>query len=154
MKFASIDPGKGGCLTLIEDIQPLEYSDMLMLPAGKLIDPKEIAALLWEWEVDHVVLEDVHSSPQMGVVSAANFSANSFGIRCLCAGMELPCHLITPQRWKTYWALIKKPKDAARLKAIEMFPDHADWFKRKGDVDRADSILMGLAWWKTVGVKL
>lgn len=148
MRISSIDPGKKGSLALIQDGQPLEFVDMPMAEGGKLIDPKAIAVVLWRWSPDHIVVEKVASSPRMGATSAFNFGCNSYGLVCLAAGMKIPCHTITPQKWKTVHGLINKPKDASRLLALKMFPQLKENLKRVKDIDRADALLMGLAWLK------
>jgi len=151
MKIAALDPGKSGSICLIDDNKPVEFVDMPMLPTGKLIDPVKIKEVIQGWNVEAVVIEKVASSPRMGVSSASNFGANSYGLICLAVGMGIPCYTILPQRWKTVFGLIGKPKDASRLLALKMFPDLKEILKRKGDVDRADALLLGLAWLKMNG---
>ena len=64
-----------------------------------------------------------------------------------CAGaLGLPIVFLTPPTWKR---LADIPpgvdnKDLARTRAIAKWPDRAEWFKRKRDVDRAEACLMGL----------
>ena len=146
MKIVGWDPGKSGALYLIKDGLPVDFIDMPLSAGGKLFNPQEAAKQLWIWNPDAVVVEKVNAGPRMGSSAAYNFGGNSYGPLCLCAGMEIPCHTITPQKWKSYHGLLKKDKDDSRLLALKLFPQLNDVLKRKKDVDRAEAVLMALAW--------
>jgi crossover junction endodeoxyribonuclease RuvC len=152
MKITSgIDIGKNGSVVIFHDNKPLKTYDM---PCPKKhVDLDVLTQILKYEEVEQAVIEKVGASPRMGVSSAFNFGCNFYGVCGVCAGLGIPFHLITPQRWKTYCGLIGKPKDASRTLCIDKFPHLTDELKRKKDVDRADAILIGLTWLELEGRK-
>ena len=65
-----------------------------------------------------------------------------------CAGaLGLPIVFLTPPTWKRLADIPAgiENKDLARTRAIAKWPGHAEWFKRKCDVDRAEASLIGWA---------
>jgi crossover junction endodeoxyribonuclease RuvC len=65
-----------------------------------------------------------------------------------CAGaLGLPIVFLTPQTWKRMVEIPPRAenKDLARTRAIARWPAHADLFRRKCDVDRAEACLIALA---------
>lgn len=56
---------------------------------------------------------------------------------------------IWPQEWKKAYSLLKQPKEAARLLAIERFPEKAKLFARKKDHGRGDASILALYGWGT-----
>lgn len=146
MRIVGMDPGKGGCLYLIVDRVPIDFWDTPLDSKGKLLNPQQVVTILEGWNPDTVVIEKVSASPRQGSSAAFNFGCNFYGLICICAGLGLSYHTITPQKWKAYHGLLKKDKDAARLLALKKFPQLDEVLKRKGDVDRADAILMATAW--------
>ncbi len=156
MKIMSIDPGRGGALVVLEDLIPTTYYGMPIqkVKAKERVDHRKIAEILYKENPERVVVEHVGSSPQMGTASAFDFGYSFSAILGVCAGAEYPCHLITPQRWKTYHGLLNKPKDESRLLVIRKFQDQANRFKYKNSVDTCDAILMGIAWWELGGEKV
>ena len=148
MLICSIDIGIGGAIAVIHKQTPLRFHDMPTQKVGSktLVCPDKLAAILQKENPGVVVAEQVGASPLQGVSSSFNFGF-SFGIvQGVCAGLMIPCYTMTPQKWKTYHGLTGKPKDAARLKALLLYPHLSKELKRKKDVDRADAALMGTAW--------
>jgi len=80
------------------------------------------------------------------------FAAFSFG-RCrgvaegICGALSIPIVWLTPPVWKRLADIPPgaENKDLARTRAIARWPGHAEWFKRKCDVDRAEACLIGWA---------
>jgi hypothetical protein len=58
-------------------------------------------------------------------------------------GMGRPTVQMTPQTWKGVLGL-NKDKERSRKRAIELWPEHADRFKFKLNVDRAEAALIAL----------
>lgn len=93
---------------------------------------------------DAAFLEDVWSSPQMGVVSAYSFG-DAFGCtRTAILGHDTPLHLVRPQLWK---AATRCPKDKkqATTRAAQVFPCcHSVFYgPRGGSFDgRAEAALL------------
>lgn len=146
--FVAIDPGITGALVFFEDGKPSHIYDMQTVLKGskKVVDSFLTQMLFAAHEPQAAIIERVGASPRMGVSSAFNFGHSAGVMEGICAGFELPIHFITPQKWKTMFGLMKQDKDAARIKAIEMFPHLKEQLKLKKHVDRADALFIGLAW--------
>lgn len=149
-RFVSIDPGLGGALVFWEDGVPKHIFDMPVVERGskRVVEAHAFQMLLAMHNPDKAVIEQVGGSPRMGVSSAFNFG-HSFGVaEGVCNGYEISVDFITPQKWKARFGLLKKPKDAAVKVALDHFPHLKEALKLKKHIDRADAILLGLAWYQ------
>lgn len=143
-----VDPGITGAIACFVDGQLLDVIDM---PAA---DGCVVAALLRSELAEFaaagfddrptVIVEKVHAMPGNGSVSMFKFGRSLGVIEGVVGGLGWPLTWVTPQAWKKTAGLINKDKDAARLLAIETWPEHVATFKRKKDVGRADAAL--IAW--------
>lgn len=146
--FIGIDPGVNGAVSVFHETG--EFETVFDLPiifdnrGKKQIDEAQLYAQLLGYKILRAYIEDVFSSPQMGVTSAFNFGRSVGAIQGVLAASEIPYSLIRPQRWKDTFRLLKKEKDAARDKVISILPGKKGLFKRKKDVDRAESCLICL----------
>ena len=113
-----IDPGTNGGIAWITDGRPC---------VEKMPDTLQD---LWELLRDIAVegqcvayLEQVHSSPQMGVVSSFTFG-NGFGrLEMALTAAEIPFERVRPQVWqKAMGCMTKGDKNVSKRKAQELFP--------------------------------
>ena len=123
MTTLGIDPGANGGIAWISDGKPC---------AEKM---PETLADLWELVVSismntgtggtgiRAYIEQVHSSPQMGVKSAFTFG-NGFGhLEMALTAAGIPFERVRPQVWqKTLGCLTKGDKNVSKRKAQELFP--------------------------------
>ena len=124
MTTIGIDPGKSGGIAWITDGKPCvekmpetlqdlwELMVSISLPTGK------------GWpEPCKAYLEQVHSSPQMGVTSAFTFG-NGFGhLEMALTAAGIPFERIRPQAWqKAIGCLTKGDKNVSKRRAQELFP--------------------------------
>jgi len=118
MTIIGIDPGTNGGIAWITDGKPC---------VEKMPDTLQD---LWELFRDissegecHAYLEQVHSSPQMGVVSAFTFG-NGFGhLEMALTAAGIPFTRVRPQVWqKELGCLTKGDKNVTKRKAQELFP--------------------------------
>lgn len=118
MTVIGIDPGVNGAIAWITDGKPC---------VEKMPDTLQD---LWELIRDissegkcHAYLEQVHSSPQMGVVSAFTFG-NGFGhLEMALTAAGIPFTRVRPQVWqKELGCLTKGDKNISKRKAQELFP--------------------------------
>ncbi|USN14540.1 ribonuclease H [Brevundimonas phage vB_BpoS-Papperlapapp] len=143
-RIIGIDPGKNGALALIDtEVWTVAITDMPKEPGkgGKeAVSPAGVARLFDATAPDHVYIEDVWSSPQMGVVSAFNFGRN-LGILEGASASRAMLTKVRPQEWKT---LTKTPKDKneARRRAMQVFPCAYDLFSRVKDDGRAEAAMI------------
>lgn len=141
--YCGIDPGLTGAIALLDSTGSLLYLDDL--PA---IDGRLSASLLDQWFDDiaphtptFVYIERVHSMPKMGVRSMFVFGHTLGVIEGVVGARRLPSRLITPTQWKRAMG-VTADKDTSRARALELWPAHADLFRRKKDADRAEAALI------------
>lgn len=146
--YASVDPGINGAIAIFHESGNLET--VLDIPSIKIssgkkeIDVEELYSMLLNYKILHAYIESVHSMPGQGVVGVFSFGHTLGAIKGVLAGSGIQFTMITPQRWKGVFNLIKKDKDMAREKVLHMMPSHKQYFLRKKDCDRADAVLIGL----------
>jgi crossover junction endodeoxyribonuclease RuvC len=90
-----------------------------------------------------VILEKVSAMPGQGVTSMFNFGMG-FGLwRGMLSAFEIPYSLVHPATWKSVIMRdMPKEKDAARMRAIQLYPQAAVELSRKRDIGRADALLL------------
>lgn len=149
-RYISIDPGANGAVVIwnewldISDIRDLVYSD-------KVIDLVWVKELLTEVVPTDVIVENVHTSPRSGVVSAGNFMYSLGALHMGAISMGFNLHTISPQRWKRLTGLYGKDKAASVIKFQETFgmePFMNYIFKKKNKIDRSEAALIGHAHFK------
>ena len=133
-----IDPGKTEAIALLKDGSYLDVRDYVDGPTN--------AGLLCRWLILHApdlaVIEKVHSSPQMGVVSAFSFGANTGHWEGILDTLQIPWQSVRPQTWQK--GIVPKKKSATDkpglLVARRLWPD-APLTLKKHD-GRADALLI------------
>lgn len=147
MIILAIDPGISGCLALLDENNV--HIDHLFMPSTKIgkrnrVNGAAITRWLEQYKIDHCFLEAVHSMPGQGVSSVFSFGHSAGLVEGIVTGSHIPLSLITPQAWKKWAGLISQDKDAARARAIQLFPGISDLdFKGKGQA-LADALLLGV----------
>lgn len=120
MTYIGLDPGKSGSICAITPTGPIVHKmpdtdkDLLDLLKSVMFsnDGKAVA-----------MLEEVSSSPQMGVVSAFTFGRGYGKLEMALMAAEIPCDRVRPQVWqKAMRCLSKGNKNVTRAKAQELFP--------------------------------
>ena len=151
-----IDPGLSGAVAVLGDGEYLDCLDMPTVGRGRKvrqwIDSPALAAWLRSIRAAHpgsvssAVIEEVQNRP--GEAGRAGFRFGS-AVGCVdgvLGGVGVPFRYVRPQVWKEATGLIGTDKDAARLRAGELFP--AAPLSRKRDQGRADALLMALWAWR------
>ena len=142
-----IDPGMTGAIAAFIDGELLDIVDMPTADGT-------VAAVLLRHELKmfanagfdtrpQVIVEKVHAMPGNGAVSMFKFGRSLGVIEGVVGGLAWPLTWVTPQAWKKDAGLIGKDKDAARMLALETWPEHHQTFARKKDIGRADAALIG-----------
>ncbi len=140
------DPGISGALAVVDHKGQLRAAVDMPLAYG-LIAPGQTADLIVPWNTPALVVaavERVHSMPRQGVASTFKFGQAYGTVLGVLGALGIPVEHPTPQTWKKHHGLIGEEKDAARLLAIELWPDKAELFRRKKDCGRADAALIAL----------
>jgi hypothetical protein len=128
--FMGIDPGASGGWAIVTD-------DGCLIRCGKLAEFHKLVRELSGPKYDCIVLEDVHSTPQMGVKSAYTFGYNVGIVRGHLDALKQSYRLVPPQTWQREYGLIIKgrkmlekngkrksddKKKLTKAKAIAMYP--------------------------------
>jgi crossover junction endodeoxyribonuclease RuvC len=123
-----IDPGISGAIVLMDAGQPVEWDLMPTLKTGKAsrVNGAALARIVQIGNPRHVYLESVHSMPKQGVSSSFNFGHSLGVVEGLLQGLGVTYTLVTPQAWKKRAGLIGSDKDAARSRAIQLWPHWRD----------------------------
>jgi hypothetical protein len=123
MTTIGIDPGKSGGIAWIQDGEScVEKMPDTLQDLWELLENIAINAQLDNLKI-HAYLEQVSSSPQMGVKSAFTFG-NGFGhLEMALTAAGIPFTRIRPQVWqKELGCLTKGDKNVTKRKAQELFP--------------------------------
>lgn len=147
----AIDPGSAGALVALRDDGG--YICHMAMPTVKVgtktrVNGAAVAAFIrgimdvHPTEAIHCYLEQVGSMPGQGVSSMFTFGHAAGLVEGVVTGAGLPITLVTPQAWKKSAGLIGSDKDAARSRAIQLYPHlRALDLKGKGQAI-ADAILI------------
>lgn len=149
MIVAGIDPGLSGAVAILDhDGSLLNVFDLPTVEEahGKGTRSRIAPALLQDELIGDVrisvaYIEHVASSPQMGVTSSFRFG-EAFGATLAvlqCCGIRT--ELVRPLVWKKALGL-NNDGEVSRARAIELFPNSSDLFKRKMDHNRAEAALI------------
>lgn len=130
-----IDPGCSGALVILREDG--EIIDTLLMPTVKVgtksrVNGAAVAAWIKQlhdrFENDytarpfHAYLEQVGAMPGQGVSSMFTFGHAAGLVEGVVTGAGIPLTLVTPQAWKKKAGLIGQDKDAARSRAIQLYP--------------------------------
>lgn len=102
-----------------------------------------------------VLIERVTIRPNESLSAGVPFVGSMFLAEGICSGLKLPYRLVPPSVWKPAMKIqvtLQNPKEPARLRALELWPDRADLFTRKKDHNRAESLLLA-RYWDEIGSK-
>jgi crossover junction endodeoxyribonuclease RuvC len=150
MIHIGIDPGLDGAVAIREDDEIKIFdTPTFTIKNGKkkkrLCDSQGMASILSPYvgKDVHVALEKVHSMPGQGVASMFSMGEGLGIWKGLIAMAGFQITLITPQSWKKKLMQgMGKEKDAARVRAIELFPNKYEELKLKKHHGRADALLI------------
>lgn len=147
-----IDPGNSGALAFLnyEDatirIVDMPTFEFTTTKNRTEIDRFGVTSEIKAQPLEHVYMEEVFSSPQMGVTSAFNFGRGKGMLEGVVAALEIPMTQIKPAKWKKDLH-VPADKKAAVARASQLIPGAASHFRgpRGGTLDgRAEAALLAL----------
>jgi crossover junction endodeoxyribonuclease RuvC len=148
----AIDIGLTGAGAIFEGDKPVEIFDMPVLADGpasrRTINGPLLAELVYKSHALRAFVETVGPRPGEGAVGAFAFGRSRGIIEGVLAAAGIPVTFIAPVQWKRAVGIPPGKdgaKDAARSKAIALWPDKAAWFARVKDHGRAEAALIGFA---------
>ena len=137
--YMGIDPGKQGAIAIIDsETRDLQCHDM---PDTTAALHDLIAGLPI---IKACTVEKPFFPSMIGVTNAAKIAMAYGTLTGALQWRDIPFAEVRPAKWKAAMDL-SSSKSASREKAAQMFPDHADLFKRVKDDGRAESVLIA-AW--------
>lgn len=154
IRLASFDPGLSGAVAITSGPHhtSAEVHDLPVMGAGKqvILDGGALRRLLERGRVDCAVIEHVSSMPKQGVSSTFKFGTTFGQIIGVVQSLGVPHEFVRPHVWMGQMKLPSGPdkKEAARRRAIELFPNLAEELARKMDHNRAEALLLALWWWE------
>jgi crossover junction endodeoxyribonuclease RuvC len=91
-------------------------------------------------------VEFIAARPTDARVAAFGFGRSRGVVEGVCGALSIPIVWITPPVWKRFANIPagREHKDLCRTRAIARWPAHAEFFRRKLDVDAAEACLIGL----------
>jgi crossover junction endodeoxyribonuclease RuvC len=146
MRTLGIDPGATGALVLLENLLPIEWTAMPTFKIGTAtrVNAPALADWIASCCCEHVYVEQVHAMPGQGVTSMFNFGHSCGTVMGVLGAMGIPHTMITPQAWKKASGLVGTDKDAARSRAIQLWPKWRDLDKKGKGQALADAALIAL----------
>jgi Holliday junction resolvasome RuvABC endonuclease subunit len=116
-----IDPGKNGGIAVIDE-KGDAYADKMPETLQDLYELLNSFSVGYDGNC-RAYIEQVHSSPQMGVKSAFTFG-NGFGhLEMALTACGIPFERIRPQAWqKALGCMTKGDKNVSKRRAQELFP--------------------------------
>src|SRR5512137_1423009 len=98
MRVLGIDPGASGALVLLEDGQPIEWTEMPTIKIGTAtrVNAAALADFIASCCCVHVFVEQVHAMPGQGVTSMFNFGHSCGTVMGVLGAMNIPHTLVTP----------------------------------------------------------
>lgn len=147
--FLGIDPGTHGAWACIDTHKhELRCGDLPITRSGPNkkphLDAPALLFVLRAFAPDQAYIEEVFSSPQMGVVSAFTFGENFGACMGVLAALDCPITKTRPSLWK---AQLRVPADKklSRARASELFPRCGDiYWPRAGHDGRAEAAMIAL----------
>ena len=148
-----IDIGVSGAIAVLSSAGDIvEVHDMPVLRDGpqsrRSVNAPLLADILADSHGERVLIEWVGVRPGEGAVGAFAFGRSRGICEGVCAGLAMPVQFITSPQWKRLHGIPPGKvgtKDAARSKAIALWPEKASLFKRVKDDGRAEAALIAAA---------
>ena len=112
--------------------------------AKERVDVAAIRNFIERHKPTRVLIERAQAMPKQGASSGFKYGRAVGAIEATIALCSTPVEIIEPSVWKRFWHLPGKDKEAARQKALQLFPDAHAALARKRDHGRAEASLIVL----------
>lgn len=140
-----VDPGCSGALVVLD--KDGNFINAMRTPTMKdgkqsKVNGAAIVRFLEQYQITHAYIEKVHSMPHQGVSSTFTFGHSAGVVEGIIQGLNISYTMITPQAWKKSNNLVGTDKDAARSRAIQLYPS-LKMLDKKGEGQAvADALLI------------
>lgn len=150
-RLLGIDPGLSGALAIVETIGGvptlIDAVDMPVTGSGAKARVDVIAASAWiaGHAPSTAFVERGQSFPRQGISSTFLYGRAVGAIETVVALSNVPLMLVEPAVWKRKLRLPGKDKEAARQRALQLFPRAHALLARRKDHGRAEAALIVIA---------
>ena len=150
-KVLGVDPGIRGGLAIvsINDSAAPQLVDAIDIPvtgvgAKERVDVLAIRTWILGHQPQHAFIERTQAFPKQGASSGFKYGRAAGAIEAVIACCEAPLTIVEPTMWKRFHHLPGKDKEAARQRALQLFPSAHALLARRKDHGRADACLVAL----------
>jgi len=151
MKLLGVDPGIRGGLAIvsIDDGAAPQLIDAIDIPvtgvgAKERVDVLAIRTWIIAHAPQHALIERAQAMPKQGASSGFKYGRATGAIEAVLACCEIPMTIVEPSMWKKFHQLRGGDKEAARQRALQLFPATHALLARKKDHGRAEASLIAL----------
>jgi len=152
MKILGVDPGIHGGLAVVEISDGAEprLLDAIDIPvtgvgAKERVDVLALRAWAELHKPQHAFVERAQAMPKQGASSGFKYGRAVGAIEAAIACCEIPLTIVEPSAWKRFHRLHGGDKEAARQRALQLFPASHALLARKKDHGRAEAALIALS---------
>lgn len=143
-----IDPGLDGAIAVLYEgsLNTIDMPTFTIKKNGqnrRIVDVNSLAHIIKDVKTEETkaIVEKVWSRPGNGAAASFSFGHNYGVIIGVLAANQIPMTLVPPAQWKRDMHVLKG-KDAARMRASEIFPQYGALWRRKKDDGRAEAALL------------
>jgi crossover junction endodeoxyribonuclease RuvC len=144
-----IDPGTSGAIAALDRGEVALLADLPVHTVSAKgrgdraeLDVHTLHALIARLgPIEHAFVEKVGARPGQGVTSMFRFGQACGAIYATLAVMRIPITLVQPKVWQRHHGIGPTP-DAARQRAVQLYPQAAAQLARKRDGNRGDALLI------------
>ena len=151
MKILGCDPGIHGALALVDNVDGappwlIDVPDVPVIGTGakERVNTMLVRDWLAHHTPDHALIERAGSMPKQGVASTFKYARAVGSLETVVACSDIPYSIIEPAVWKKFHHLPGKDKEAARQRALQLFPAAHAFFSLKKHHQRAEAALIAL----------
>lgn len=142
-----IDVGLNGAIALVVDGELITVVDMPTVTldrngkAKRQVSVPELVQIVKDFDPTEAYTERVFAMAGQGVTSVFSFGRSLGVVEGVLGALKIKNSLVTPQTWQKRMA-VTGGKDGSRARAMDLFPEQAQMFKRVKDDGRADAALI------------
>ena len=150
-RYLGVDPGLSGALAIVEVINGvpvlIDAVDMPSSGTGAKARVDIIAAAQWiaRHAPSTAYIDRAQAYPGQGASSGFSYGRAAGAVEAVVALCSIPLILVEASAWKRKVHLPGKDKEAARQKALQLFPSQHALLARKKDHGRAEAALIAVA---------
>jgi Holliday junction resolvasome RuvABC endonuclease subunit len=151
MRVLGVDPGISGGLAIVEITDGaapvlVKCIDIPVVGTGakERVDVTAIRNFIDRHKPICARIERAQAMPRQGASSGFKYGRAVGAIEAAIALCEIPVEIVEPAVWKRAFRLPGKDKEAARQRALELFPAAHAVLARKKDHGRAEATLIAL----------